>query len=211
MINKCDLLFLYKGEYIHSECGGVGPFPAFRRLDCGSEISKPAWDFYTSYSRGCLKDENNSSGGKSNPTPITPKVPDTTPMPTHKPPTKPYPKPSGDSKPYSPGISPSKTTPKPYIPFSPASSSSSSKSSSTVGKTNHHYFLKFTLTVSIFGIAFFAYKKRSEDFDFQRYRRRQRMYNQPAEQELYSNLTGSMTSSFEPPTLPPDLPPNHGV
>lgn len=38
------------------QCGGAGPFPAFRRLDCGKEIAKDAWDFYNKFSDNCLKD-----------------------------------------------------------------------------------------------------------------------------------------------------------
>ena len=47
-------------SYIENQCGGAGPFPAFRRLDCGGEISKPAWDFYTEYSRDCLEGTSSS-------------------------------------------------------------------------------------------------------------------------------------------------------
>ncbi|KAL7545476.1 hypothetical protein ACHAWF_008825 [Thalassiosira exigua] len=42
-------------SYVKHLCGGAGPFPAFRRLDCGKEVAKSVWDFHTLYQRGCLK------------------------------------------------------------------------------------------------------------------------------------------------------------
>merc|ERR1711966_201720 len=62
-------------HFVEDTCGGAGPFPAFRRLDCGGEIAKPAWDFHTMYSRGCVGVEapSSSSASASNPVPASPK------------------------------------------------------------------------------------------------------------------------------------------
>uniref|UniRef100_A0A7S1FP35 LNR domain-containing protein n=1 Tax=Corethron hystrix TaxID=216773 RepID=A0A7S1FP35_9STRA len=52
-------------SYIEGGCGGnIGPFPVFRRFDCGKEISKSAWDFHQDYGNKCAKkgNEGNTSG-----------------------------------------------------------------------------------------------------------------------------------------------------
>lgn len=182
-------------EYVSSDCGGAGSFPAFRRLDCGSEIQKPAWDFYISYERGCLKDVN-------------PRPP---PPPAPSPPVSPS-SPVSPSKPYKPPyvptsgnepFSPSEPEPAP-APYTPTSSTSSKE----YYPKKKHRFRNFMIFVFLCAGGVFLYKKRNEDFDFQRYRRLQRFHQPPArEQELYSGLTGGMQApSFEPPTLPPEPP-----
>merc|ERR1711957_665673 len=38
-------------------CGGVGPFPVFRRQDCGKELSKSTWDFHQEYGTTCNQED----------------------------------------------------------------------------------------------------------------------------------------------------------
>ena len=59
--NQCD--------YVSDTCGGAGTFPAFRRLDCASEIPKAAWDFYWLYAKECLGPVPPTSGNKPSPPP----------------------------------------------------------------------------------------------------------------------------------------------
>jgi len=59
-------------DYIESGCGGAGAFPAFRRLDCGSEITKNSWDFWGSYSTGCAVDTDDSVLPTKPPSPAPP-------------------------------------------------------------------------------------------------------------------------------------------
>ena len=98
-----------QGTFVHDGCGGAGPFPAFRRLDCEEEIPKPSWDFYNEYSRACLKNQPTpSSNGGNSPKPSPTRAP-TTPQPTRATTPRPTPKPY-NPKPYTPsdgGSSPS--------------------------------------------------------------------------------------------------------
>merc|ERR1712048_83082 len=40
--------------FVSKSCGGAGPFPAFRRLDCGDELEAETWQFYKDYKKSCL-------------------------------------------------------------------------------------------------------------------------------------------------------------
>lgn len=188
-------------DFVKAGCGGVGAYPAFRRLDCGGEISKSSWDFYVTFTRGCIEHNNpEPTPSKPVPVPVAPTTPENNNPPTPVTPAKP-------NKPYVPssgGVTPltpqTPSEPKPYIPYTP----SSSTSSSSTGEKKSHGFFKLLVFGGVLGGAYFVYKKRHDDFDFQRYRRQQRMYDSRNDQDMYRGLTGGQVApSFEPPTLPP--------
>lgn len=186
--NQCD--------FVKDSCGNAGPFPAFRRLDCGREVPKESWDFYTMYDRGCL-------GGAMPPSPSPPRPGpsphDPAPQPSPAP-VAPAPKPSapvpmptsgGGKKPYVPPPDDSDNKPN-YTP-----SNSSSSSSSTTKKS--HKFAWFALICVIAGGLYYK-KKQSDSFDFVQYRRQR---NWGGQSEMYQGLSMDNSCSFEPPTLPP--------
>jgi len=181
--------------FVKNDCGGAGPFPAFRRLDCEEEIPEEGWDFYKLFSKKCLKGSDGvaptehpsptSSAPKA--IPVKPKLaPTLAPVPT----------------PTDPGERP---TPKPYIPAD--DDAQPYLPSSDVEKTNKlRWFRRFLVLSTIVGIGYYSQKKRNDGFDFTRYRRRGFQYgmvnsNGVGESEMYGNLNSSTT--FEPPTLPP--------
>jgi len=86
--NNVDFYKTKQCEFVENGCGGSGPFPAFRRLDCGGEIPKKNWDFWNAYSTGC------ALAVDPVPTPPTP----TPPSPTPPSPTPPSPTPVDPSK-----------------------------------------------------------------------------------------------------------------
>jgi hypothetical protein len=206
MFDKIDFDNQEQCSYVESMCGGAGPFPAFRRLDCGGEIAKPAWDFHTMYSRGCLKSPEDGN------TPVTPSVPAGTvpvPKPTPanpKPAAKPTPKPIPHAVPYTPSNS---DAPKPYTPFySPTESDTEPETSYKKEKTTHHL-RNFSLFLVVSCVAGYVYiKKRRESFNYYRFRqmRQNRNYGQGLTSDGGGEYTGvSMgdSCSFEPPSLPP--------
>ena len=182
--------------------------PAFRRLDCEDEISKPSWDFYNDFARNCLK---NGSDGKYRPRPTpsgndtpasTPTDPPRTPSPTEARPATPRP----TAKPYvPPGSSPTK----PYYPPSEDddSTNSNSYSSSSGSERKKHHVRNFFIVCLFAGVCYYLYKRRSNQFSFAPYRGSRNyaggeseMYSAP-----YSGLAMSEGSvgAFEPPSLPP--------
>lgn len=84
--NYVDFYNTKQCDFVESGCGGSGPFPAFRKLDCGGEIPKKNWDFWNSYSTGCALAVDPVP---SPPSPIPP-------SPTPPSPTPPSPTPSKD-------------------------------------------------------------------------------------------------------------------
>jgi hypothetical protein len=160
-------------------------------LDCGKELPLPAWDFYNDYATGCLQGQ--SAPTPTGPTPTAPVAP--APTPTNVAPS-----------PYNPG----KPTQKPYIPsdgsgskpYTPADSNT--PTSPKKSKKKSHFFRNFLILGLVAGGGYFYYKRRSDTFNFIRYRRT-RMFDYDAaptgESEMYSNLNSSTT--FEPPSLPP--------
>ena len=50
-------------KYVLAGCGGAGPFPTFRRLDCRGQIPKDNWDFWVSFSVGCSLDGDGDDSG----------------------------------------------------------------------------------------------------------------------------------------------------
>lgn len=220
---KLDFTDKDQCAYVKGDCGGAGPFPAFRRLDCGDEISESAWDFYKDFAKNCLK----GSDGIAPTLPPYPKPPPPKPNasptrqpyvpPTDKPTQKPY-IPSDDKptqKPYVP--SDDKPTQKPYVPstdkptskpYMPSDATNPS-SDDEKKKGKSHWLRNLMISGALAGCAYYVWKKRFDGFNFIQYRRRfgrggfqYGMVNGGVgENEMYGNLNSSTT--FEPPTLPP--------
>lgn len=197
-------------EFVKDGCGDAGPFPAFRKLDCGREIPKPAWEFYTLYSRGCLGKDVPDGGNAPAPAPAEPKPAD----------SRPAPSPHEDASKPSPVTPSTPSTPKKYVPppddednSTPASNYVPSDSASPKPKKKRHIFAWFV--VFCFAGGAYWYHKRRADFDFVRYRPA-RNWGMGSSMGMglgaggdgsgmYSgvNVDMSVSSSFEPPTLPP--------
>eukprot|EP00526_Cylindrotheca_closterium_P000255 CAMPEP_0113649964 /NCGR_PEP_ID=MMETSP0017_2-20120614/26570_1 /TAXON_ID=2856 /ORGANISM="Cylindrotheca closterium" /LENGTH=869 /DNA_ID=CAMNT_0000562413 /DNA_START=55 /DNA_END=2664 /DNA_ORIENTATION=- /assembly_acc=CAM_ASM_000147 len=207
---------------IFNTCGGVGPFPGFRRLDCDKEVSSEAWDFYKTFSKNCkdgmptLAPATPVSQPTSAPVTSAPIAQPTTPTqtpyvpPDASPTLKPYvPPDASPTVPYNPPPEASPTpspiaNPTPYIP-----SDQTADANGGEPKKSSHFFRNFFILCLLGGGGYYVYKKRFATFNFVQYRRRgyNMMYNrqQPGgysgESEMFSNLNSSTT--FEPPTLPP--------
>jgi len=187
MYGSVDFSQTQQCEYAQNGCGGAGPFPAFRKLDCGREIPRAAWDFYGQYDSGCI----NSSGTGAPSHPPGPANPPRTPIPNPSPAPKPNPSPAPSPKPYIPSGGG-----KPYTPSTPDDNGNTEPK-----KKNRHVFLTLLFWVGVGGGGFYIYKKRSGSFDFVRYRRAG-AYD--TGNDMYSSLSlDTNSSSFEPPTLPP--------
>jgi len=194
------------------ECGGSGPFPAFRRLDCGTEIPKPAWDFYTLYSRSCDKDHAVSSSSTTSTTKTTkPKNTSSTSSSSSTTATTPSAHPllekiAKDAQEQATNTQVSD----PYTGNSEGSSIAASTKSHKYHSSDSggsHHFLWFLAICSTFG-GIYYYRKNysSSEFDFARFQRYQNnrfMNRGQGDEAMYSGLTEG--SSFEPPTLPPAL------
>ena len=184
-------------SYVESQCGGAGPFPAFRRLDCGGEVSKSAWDFHTIYERGCLKSSSNSSGNPPSPavSPPTPSTPaNTSPSSSGKKQYQPY-SANGESD-----------AKKPY--YSPTYGDSEPASPATYNDKNSHHFIRnFFILVIIVGVAAYVVRKRRlESFNYARFRQMREARNYTGGLNSSGDYMGvSMmdSCSFEPPSLPP--------
>lgn len=192
-------------DYLREGCGGAGPFPSFRRLDCDKELPKESWDFYTQFATACVKDFNPSDGWKTEiPSPVTP-VKTSNPtagVRTTYPAPKPYTPPSGGG---------SRPAPKPYVPpenrgNTPPADSKSSESSTTPSapkKKKSGWFWKFLLFCMIGGVVYYWYKRRADGFNFVRYRRmRNNFMGMGDENDMYSGLALESSTNFEPPSLP---------
>ena len=193
-VNQC--------EYVQASCGGVGAFPAFRRMDCGKEIAKAAWDFHIGYSRGCLKSSSESTpSSPSSSIPVNPSpTPKYVPMPQSKEkkaytPYQPRDKGADEKKPY---YSPSYSSP---------DSSSTEESTTKAKKTQHHYVINSFLVLVLAGVGLFVYRKRRENFNYARFRQLREARNYAGGSNFgnteYTGVSMSESCSFEPPTLPP--------
>ena len=174
-------------DFVKDSCGGAGPFPAFRRLDCGSEVTQSSWEFYGLYATTCLGQKPNPGPEPSpTPKPYTPSTPTVAPRPS------PF-SPSDDTKP---------SNPKPYVPPEERGKTKKKKeaSSSDGEKKSSHWFRNFLLLTMVGGAGYYVYKKRSEEFSFMRYRRMNRTFG---DQDMYLGLSMEGSTTFEPPTLPP--------
>ena len=202
-------------EYVSNGCGHVGPFPAFRKLDCGkTETPKQAWDFFIEYDRACLGGST-SGGDRDSPTKTTPVSP-------------PSAAPKGEagagagSTPHEDASEPvpaAPTSPKKYVPppddedkSTPASDYNPPTYPSDVKPKKKRHVFAWFLILCTAGGAFLYHKRRSNSFDFVRYRRPRNWGNESGmmsgmmggESEVYSGFNGNMgESSFEPPSLPP--------
>eukprot|EP00591_Stephanopyxis_turris_P002083 CAMPEP_0195523864 /NCGR_PEP_ID=MMETSP0794_2-20130614/23321_1 /TAXON_ID=515487 /ORGANISM="Stephanopyxis turris, Strain CCMP 815" /LENGTH=694 /DNA_ID=CAMNT_0040653953 /DNA_START=228 /DNA_END=2312 /DNA_ORIENTATION=- len=174
-------------DFIEDNCLDVGPFPSFRRLDCGKEISKIAWDFYHDYAEGCLDDGQN-------PQPVFPPAPVSAPTPP------PFPTPENPSNEQKESKS---STAKPYLP-PPARNSNPVKNPSTgtdsPKEQKQRNPLLWMLSIASVGggvVAFHMYKKRQSratSVDFVRYHR------QP-QNDGVEMFNGFSAGSFEPPSI----------
>lgn len=193
-------------------CGGVGPFPAFRRLDCAEQLRQDSWDFYKAFRNNCLKGDDGiaPTGPPVSQSPVapTPTSPITKPTfapvsesPMGQPTLKPYiPPDASPSRPYTPEPSSDPVTnPTPYVP-------SDQKSPAAGEKKKSHFFRNFFFICLLGAGGYYVYKRRFDSFNFVQYRRRggagpgyNMMYS--GESEMFSNLNSSTT--FEPPSLPP--------
>jgi hypothetical protein len=187
---KVDFSSKKQCEYARDRCGNVGPFPSFRRLDCGEEINGDAWDFYLDYERNCLRD-----GAPPKPKPIpdppkpTPAAPKKTNPPIAPTPTPPSPTPPTPAKPYSPGDN-NKPTNKKYVPPEERN------------RSRGHKFRNFILFCGVGGIAYWYFSKRYGGFDYNQFRRTRNYEADSA--GMYDSLTmQNAQAAFEPPTLPP--------
>mmetsp|Transcript_65510 Transcript_65510/g.76993 ORF Transcript_65510/g.76993 Transcript_65510/m.76993 type:complete len:816 (+) Transcript_65510:112-2559(+) len=171
-------------EYIREGCGGVGPFPTFRKLDCKLEISKKAFNMYNSYHEGCVDDLK-----------LEPVVPWPVEPPTSNKPMKPMeiiPAPTNN------GIPPSQT-PKAYI--APESHSETNKftveDNSSSEKSGHKVLIGF-FCISFIAGSFVLYRKRQQskpDY-FAQYHMQRANRRPPTFDENYSNI-----GNFEAVTL----------
>jgi hypothetical protein len=180
-------------KFIEDTCGDAGPFPSFRHLDCQTEISKGAWDFYNEYKDGCVNGV----------APVA--VPTSSPIaPNTKPPT-----------PYD-AVKPSNIKPKPISP--PSTYNNNGKPSkdrpsyqSPDEKNKSHWFRNTVFLLIAVGVAYYFYKKQSDGFSFVQYRRMTNFNSNNSgafgildDGDMYSGLSlESSTMHFEPPTLPP--------
>lgn len=167
-------------KYVHSNCGGAGPFPAFRRLDCGKEIPKAAWDFYNDYAGRCLE----NGGGDYTPAPVP----------------KPQPQPNPAPPPFSPPDNGKPSDKKPYVPPEDRDKKDKNEGSKS-NKSRSHWFRNVVLLCLIGGAIYYYYQHRSDAFRFIRYRRIGQRFG--GEDDMYSGLALESSTTFEPPSLPP--------
>jgi hypothetical protein len=195
LANNVTFSFPTLGEYTKKGCGGVGAFPAFRRLDCDKEIDSDAWNFYKSFAKNCLKGDDGIP-------------PDTVPVATPtKAPVKPPVKPSDNNKPSNSDSSVTSPTPKPYVPSDGSNAKPyvpSDEKQATQPKKKSHWFRNLLILCALGGGGYYLYKERFDSsFNFMQYRRA-RTYDYSMDggsNSMYSNLNSSTT--FEPPSLPP--------
>merc|ERR1712176_792413 len=125
-------------DYVKNDCGGAGPFPAFRRLDCEEEIPTEAWEYYKTFSKRCLRGDDGIPPGE------TPSDNPPVPSPTNKPypsPTPPADKPT--PKPYIPS-----DDPKPYVPSSDTGNKEKKKS---------RWFRNLVIFCALGGVGYYVY------------------------------------------------------
>mmetsp|Transcript_16969 Transcript_16969/g.28184 ORF Transcript_16969/g.28184 Transcript_16969/m.28184 type:complete len:884 (-) Transcript_16969:93-2744(-) len=198
-------------DFVKDGCGEASPFPAFRKLDCGREISKTEWDFYTLYAKSCLQGEDGIPPSQ----PPSPAVVPTQPLPTGGPPPPPS-SPTATPPPTSVPIMPHDNMkpsdddqPKPYSPSDDDDTSSKEYPSSggKKKKTGTSHFWRNILILGAVGCgAYFYYKRNNDSFSFVRYRNAPRNFGQESEMMMGGGagpLTMADSGNFEPPSLPP--------
>jgi cell division septation protein DedD len=179
-------------QYVKDSCGGAGPFPAFRHLDCGAELPADSWDFYNDFAKGCM-------GAAPSPVAPAPKPVAPTPAPV-KPPTPAPVKPPTPAAVPTPNVRPSDSSgKKPYVPPEERGKPSYKPGS---GERKSHWFRNLLIICAIGGVAFYLYKRQSDGFSFVRYRR-MGYNNYRDDNDMYSGLALESSTHFEPPSLPP--------
>lgn len=187
-------------DYVKSGCGGAGPYPAFRKLDCYKEISSESWQFHDKFAAACLGDSSPSPG---------PPAPKPTPRARTPAPTEQYVSPEDrKGKPDTPPKPDTKPTDAPdaYVP--PEDKGEGKKSSTQGGndgkkKKKSHWFRNLVIFMFLGGAGFYAYKKRRDGFGFSNY---QRMHRGFGSQDMYSGLSMDSSTNFEPISMPPQMP-----
>lgn len=186
-------------DFVKEGCGGAGPFPAFRRLDCESEIDADAWAFYRKYSRGCLRGDDG----------IPPDDPDG-PSPSKGPSPTPGPAPTKAPSPGTPESTPTKApavapTLAPYQPTDDDAVAPTQYIPADESGSKSHWFRNLVILGLLGGGGYYIYKRRFDNFNFMQYRRVRNFgnfgYDDGSSGAMYSNLNSS--TSFEPPSLPP--------
>ena len=207
---KVDFRSEAQCTYTQDRCGNVGPFPSFRRLDCGEEIGEEAWDFYLDYERNCMRDSPPTPGKPSTPITKAPSkpIPVATSSPTTARKAKPY------SPPSSSGGSVPVPAPKPVPKPVPSNSNPDNKKKyvppekrgkSGSGESGGHQFRNFVLICILAGGLYWYFKNRYGlfSFDYNQFRRA-RNYGYDNNTAMYDSLTmQNNQATFEPPTLPP--------
>ena len=208
---------------MHDGCGGVGPFPSFRRLDCNQELSEEAWGMYLDYERNCLRVDPARPDPK--PAPVPPPAPGPSPGSNHAGSSTPspsaqknYPYKNNDDDTSTDDLFPNDSGSKKYVPRE-------AKNKSHAGK-----FFKFVFFCLLAGGVYWYFKNRYDgDFSLSlgsicnrnninlNQFRRTRNFGGADNDGLYDSLNMDMAqSSFQPPSLPPppsayDYGPNGGA
>lgn len=190
-------------DFVRNGCGGTGPFPAFRRLDCDKEVSAASWSFYQTFADKCVKSSGDGSGPKPAPVPVpSPTSPGTRP-------TKPY-TPTDDSlSPADSGKTPTDSGGgKPYVAPDESDSKKSYTPPSEKKSSGWRWLWNLFWICAIAGIAYYVYKRRADGFSFIRYRRMRNAgssfgYYGGEGSDMYAGLSLESSTSFEPPRLPP--------
>ena len=205
-------------DYMIGNCGGAGPFPSFRRLDCQNELPKGSWDFYKEYEQFCYQ------GGAAPEPPAAPlpaPVPLSAPVPTQSVATK-HPSYYENIK---PSIQPPPTNRKPYVPPEDRGKPTY-KSTDEKEKKSSHWFRNSIFIGIAVGIGYLIYSKRQSEFSMVRYRRIGGLNGggfgfrgaggggfSTDDGDMYSGLSLESSTNFEPPSLPPtpmNMPNNGG-
>lgn len=187
-------------DFVKEGCGGAGPFPAFRRLDCGDEIPKVAWDFHNDYAKAC-----EGRGSDDTPTPpVDPKpTPPVGPSPTPPAPVKPpVPSPVPVPKPSEPTNGDGGY--KPYVPTEESKKKKKKKEYDPEDNTDKstHWIRNFVLVALVGGVSYYLYNRRQAGFRFNSLHSYRAMRNF-GDDDMYSGLAMESSTSFEPPSLPP--------
>ena len=184
----CDVLSFCKqtiiGAYVENNCGNVGAFPTFRRLDCDGEISSDAWNFFKYFQEGC---KNNGHHNYPVVAPIA--------VPIHYNP---------NPKPYVPSGPSPKAPTKPYVP--PEDRNKKGNNGNTSNGSRGLMMWSFILL--IVGSGFFIYKRRTRSFTHSPYQGYQKAHTSESNASLAGNdlFVGldinSSSNSYQPVRIP---------
>ncbi|KAL7542687.1 hypothetical protein ACHAWF_007229 [Thalassiosira exigua] len=201
--------------FVNSQCGGAGPFPSFRRLDCGKEVSKSAWDFHQMYERGCLKKSSPSYPSPSPPSSSSGSVPEPVAptshtIPAHISPTSSSTANKKQYKPYGANGASDTEEKKEYHSDYQGDDSEEEADKYTQKKTHHFVRTFFLLALVALPVGYVVLKRRRDNFNYMRFRQMREARNYAGGAAAggggggqYSGVSMSDSCSFEPPTLPP--------